>query len=187
MSNTTNKTTRTTTDYSNLPFSFTFLSNDNIVCKRYFNVDSYDKNYFNNLRSLKYEDRTINMKNIDSQIHWTYEIKDMMDELTGMNNGYGKLGLIPSFLKGICENLAWNNYNPYNPYNAMDIKNIYEYEQNYTLVVSFKDKQIAKSTFSGNVFQPYSRKDLHIGKIIPQIVQTITNYLSTRTTETATV
>jgi hypothetical protein len=174
--------TTTQKDFSYLPFSFTFYSNDNIVCKRYFNVDNYDKSYFNKRDSSNH--MMIDSKKIDTHITWSYKIKDLMDELTGMHNGYGKMGIIPTFLKNICEDISWNNYNPHNPYNVLDIKNINETENNYVLEISFYETVIAKSTFTGNVFQPYARKGLHLGKIIPQIISTITNTFGNRRVKT---
>jgi len=171
-------TKTTPRDFSYLPFSFTFYSNDNIVCKRYFNIDNYDKSYFNKRDSQSF--MLIDPKKIDNHIKWSYKIKDLMDELTGMSNGYGKEGMIPAFLKAICVDMTWENYNPHNPYNVLDIKNINETENNYTLEIAFHENVFAKSTFTGNVFQPYARKGLHLGKIIPKIVSTITNTFGTR-------
>jgi hypothetical protein len=148
--------------YANQKFSFTLYTNDNIVCKRYFSIDSEASGNFNR-----------NVLN-------SFELKELMDELTGTNN-YGNMGLIPSFLKKICENIAWNNYNPYNPYtNPNDVKNIYETEHNYIFEIAVQEKVVARSVFTGNVFQPYARKGLHIGKIIPQIINSITNTFTLR-------
>ena len=155
------KETVTKPHYANQDFSFTFYTNDNIVCKRYFNIDTKKSGKLN--------------ENVFS----SFELKELMDELTGINNGYGRMGLIPSFLKKICENITWNNYNPYNPYtNPNDTKNIYETEHNYRFEIAYHDNVVAKSIFPGNVFHPYARTGLHIGKIIPQIIETITNTLT---------
>ena len=144
--------------YANQMFSFTFYTNDNIVCKRYFSIDSEKNGKFN------------------KDVLNSFELKELMDELTGLNNGYGRMGIIPTFLKRICENITWNNYNPYNPYtNPNDTKNIYENEHNYTFEIAVHENVVARSVFSGNVFHPYARTGLHIGKIIPQIIDSITN------------
>lgn len=144
--------------YANQKFSFTFYTNDNIVCKRYFSIDAE--------KSGKFNENVLN----------SFELKELMDELTGVNNSYGKMGIIPTFLKKICENITWNNYNPYSPYtNPNDVKNVYETEHNYTFEIAVHDKVVARSVFSGNVFHPYARTGLHIGKIIPQIIDSITS------------
>jgi hypothetical protein len=153
----TNNQTGEKPQYANQKFSFTLYTNDNIVCKRYFSIDTETNGNFN------------------KEVLKSFELKELMDELTGVNNGYGKMGIIPSFLKGICENMLWNNYNPYSPYtNPDEPKNIYEFESNYTFEIAIHEKVVARSVFSGNVFQPYARKGLHIGKIIGKIVEAIT-------------
>lgn len=149
--------------YANQKFSFTLYTNDNIVCKRYFSIDSEKSGEFN--------------KNVLK----SFELKELMDELTGVSNGYGKMGIIPTFLKRICENVTWNNYNPYSPYtNPNDTKNIYETEHNYTFEIAVHDKVVARSIFSGNIFHPYARTGLHIGRIIPQIIDSITSTFTLR-------
>jgi hypothetical protein len=150
------KETTTKPQYANQKFSFTLYTNENILCKRYFSIESDTYGEYN--------------KNVLK----SFELKELMDELTGLNNGYGKMGIIPSFLKKLCENVTWGNYNPYNPYtNPNETKNVYEDSHNYTFEIAVYDKVVVKSVFTGNVFHPYARTGLHIGKIIPKVIDTI--------------
>jgi hypothetical protein len=72
------------------PFEFILRINDHIICQRYFTI----KNYNNNCRE-------------------SLEIKEMMDDIMGINHT-AQLGLIPEFFKLQCmDNTFKENKNPY--------------------------------------------------------------------------
>ena len=74
-------------------FEFVLYINDHIICQRYFNIRDYNED---SVKSL--------------------EMKDLMDNIVGMNNGdFGSLGIIPRYLKNKSVDYLWDNYNPYMP------------------------------------------------------------------------
>ena len=68
------------------PFEFSLRINNHIICQRYFSI----KNYNNDSRE-------------------SLEIKEMMDDIIGVNQEL-KLGIIPEFFKQQC---IANSYKPY--------------------------------------------------------------------------
>jgi hypothetical protein len=72
-------------------FEFVLYINDHIICQRYFNIYDFNED---SIKSL--------------------ELKEMMDNIAGMNNGdYGSQGIIPNHLKEKSLTYLWDNYNPY--------------------------------------------------------------------------
>ena len=69
-------------------FEFVLYINKNIICQRFFNIFDYNEDF------VKSE-----------------ELKEMMDEIAGVNSG--ALGIIPNYLKKQSINYLWENYNPY--------------------------------------------------------------------------
>ena len=164
--NTTQKTQLTPSEFSNKNFRFTlYKNNDFVICNRYFDVNGFYKpeNLFESERLQK----VLN----------SYDIKEMMDELIGMNNGYGKLGLIPEQLKKYSEEYMWNRYNPWEPSNdPNEPKNIWDDEETFTLEIAIQERVVVKGMFSGNFLPSSVRKhNVDIRKIIPNIIETITN------------
>lgn len=147
------------------PFEFSLKINDNIICQRFFSV-----------------------KNYNSDSRESLEIKEMMDEIMGVNQDL-TLGIIPEFFKYQCID---NSYKPYNLQN----NNLFNKDDYFTLEVSknnvnklknkngqfditdLKKDVIASGTFDGNLFHPNVRYEIDIRGIIPDIINIISKYLS---------
>lgn len=152
-------------------FEFVLYINNNIICQRYFNIRDFNESSVNSL-----------------------ELKELMDNLIGMNNNgqEGSLGIIPNFLKKKSKEYLWGSYKPYAETQYEEtIKNNYYKITNYQLEIKVDKKVIVKGEFSGNVFQPPSAKNqTNIGNvknsegvviqegIIPEIQNEIRYYLS---------
>lgn len=84
-------------------FEFLLYINNNIICQRYFNIKDFNEETYDG------------------------NIKELMDSLTGMNNGkYGTMGLIPNFLKQRSKDYTWSNYNPYASTQEVTARNLFE-------------------------------------------------------------
>lgn len=133
-------------------FEFLLYINNNIICQRYFNIKDFD-----------------NVKNV----------KELMDNLTGMNNGqYGTLGIIPNFLKERSKDFIWANYNPYATTQDLVVRNLFEKIDNFQFEIRVDRETVAKSIFSGNFFPPKVRYAVDIKEIIPSIIAEIRYYFS---------
>jgi hypothetical protein len=74
-----------------LKYQFVLYINENIICQRYFNIYDFNEDSLNSI-----------------------EIKDLMDAITGINNGkYSSQGIIPRHLKQKSIKYLWDTYNPY--------------------------------------------------------------------------
>ena len=124
-----------------------------IICHRMFDVKGYNENVINSV-----------------------EIKELMDELTGINTP--NMGLIPNFLKQISKKYAWGSYNPYRVVPIEEDKNVFENEDIFTFEIKVDGNVIAKSSFSGNWFQKDVRYEVNIKEIIPSIIGEISEYFS---------
>lgn len=138
-------------------FEFVLYINNNIICQRYVSI------------------RDFNEESINS-----FEFKEMMDNIAGMNNGqYGYLGIIPSHLKAKSMNYLWDNYKPYyTPYPTEEGKNLFEKEDKFQFEIKIDKVSIAKSEFSGNFFPTEIRYKVNIKEIIPEIMSEIRYFLS---------
>tara|TARA_R110000868_G_scaffold176916_2_gene414913 strand:+ start:14226 stop:14741 length:516 start_codon:yes stop_codon:yes gene_type:complete len=151
-------------------FEFKLTINDHIICQRYFPINDHDKEE-------------------------TYDVKSMMDELTGMNNNgqMGSLGIIPNFLKEQSVNYIWKNYDPYEkqaPEN-IDRRGIFDNEDTIGFELRCDGRLVAKSAFSGNYFPTKVRYNINIKGIhdkdgnvilkgiIPEILSQVREYMST--------
>lgn len=152
----TEKTTLSTKKVEEQRFEFILYINDHIICQRYFNIRDYNED---SVKSL--------------------EIKELMDNIVGMNNGdFGYLGIIPKYLKDKSVDYLWNNYNPYFPQKEETIKNIFEKVDNFQFEIKIDKVSVAKSEFCGNFFQPKVRYSVDVREIIPSIMTEIRHYLS---------
>lgn len=147
------------------PFEFSLKINNHIICQRFFSI-----------------------KNYNSDSRESLEIKEMMDEIMGVNQEL-TLGIIPEFFKYQCID---NSYKPY----SLQNNNLYNKDDYFTLEISKnnvnklknKDGQfdisdlkrdvIASGTFDGNLFHPNVRYEIDIRGIIPDIINIISKYLS---------
>lgn len=159
-------------EFSDQRFEFTLNINNNIICKRTFNIDNYNPDVIK-----------------------SYELKSLMDDLVGMDGYYKKLGIIPALLIKYSEDFLWNDYNPYAVNtNNDDKKTFVKTEDVFTFEIKVDNKVVAKSSFSGNWFPTYVRVDeksinttsdgtaptyvrykVNIREIVPQIIELITN------------
>ena len=136
------------------PFEFSLKVNDNIICKRYFNVRNYNENFRESL-----------------------EVKHMLKDIMGIDDSYN-LGIIPDFFKGKCVNKTWESYNPSYYQKKIRAKDIYEIEDNFYFEVLIDGEVVASTCFSGNLFQYNVRRKIDIKPIIPKIVRSIEYWMS---------
>lgn len=137
-------------------FEFLLKINGNIICQRSFAVNGYEPNR-------------------------EYDVKELMDDLTGMNNGqYGTHGIIPRFLKNRCVDYQWRSYNPYleRIENTQERPDVFENEDMIDFEINYKGQPFAASQFSGNYFQTRVRYEINIKEIIPNIFDLIRYHLS---------
>ena len=140
-------------------FEFVLHINNHIICQRYFHI------------------RDFNEKSIQS-----YEMKELMDSICGMNNGqFGELGIIPNFLKSKSKDYLWANYNPFLTQTEQTERNIFEKIDDFQFEIKIDKKTVGKSVFSGNYFPPKVRYAVDIKEIIPTIMSEIREVLSRRT------
>lgn len=149
-------------------FEFIFYINNNIICQRYFDIFRFNENSVNS----------------------TLELKELMDNLIGMNSLNGQLGIIPNFLKQKSKEYLWDYYKPYAETQYEEpVKNIYDKVDNFQLEIKVDKKTIIKGEFSGNFFQPKVRYSVKISgikdgdkviqeSIVPQIMGEIRTALS---------
>jgi len=136
-------------------FEFVLYINDHIICQRYFHIKDFNE------ASTK-----------------SFEMKELMDSICGMNNGaFGHMGIIPHFLKEKSKEYLWNNYKPYHNQDQSS-KNIFEKPDNFQFEIKVDKKSVGKSTFTGNYFPPKVRYAVDIKEIIPTIISEIRYFLS---------
>lgn len=137
-------------------FEFILYINDHIICQRYFNIRDYNEDV------LK-----------------SYDIKELMDNIAGMNNGqYGSLGIIPKYLQNKSKEYLWDNYNPYFIQKEESSKNIFDKVDNFQFEIKVDKKMVGKSEFCGNYFPPKVRYAVDVREIIPSIMSEIRDYFS---------
>lgn len=137
-------------------FEFVLYINDHIICQRYFNIRDYNEDV------LK-----------------SYDIKELMDNIAGMNNDdFGKLGIIPKYLKDKSIDYLWDNYNPYFVQKEETTKNIFDKIDNFQFEIKVDKMTVAKSEFCGNFFPPKVRYAVDVREIIPSIMSEIRHYFS---------
>jgi hypothetical protein len=137
-------------------FEFILYINDHIICQRYFNIRDFNEDSLNSL-----------------------ELKELMDNIVGMNNGqYGSLGIIPRYLQNKSKDYLWDNYNPYFTQKEETTKNIFEKLDNFQFEIKVDKNSVAKSEFCGNYFPPKVRYAVDVREIIPSIMSEIRHSLS---------
>jgi len=149
------------------PFEFSLKINNHIICQRYFSI----KNYNNDCRE-------------------SLEIKEMMDDIIGVNQDL-ELGLIPEFFKQQC---IANSYKPYYSQNnhlkdKVDIFTLSISKNNVNQlkgrdgqfnIDDLRKELISTGSFDGRVFHPNIRYEIDIRSIISDIIRIIQNHLSQR-------
>ncbi len=137
-------------------FEFILYINDHIICQRYFNIRDYNEDCLN-----------------------SYELKELMDNIAGMDNDeFGKLGIIPKYLKNKSIDYMWDNFNPYFIQKEESGKNIFDKIDNFQFEIKVDKRTVAKSEFSGNLFPPKVRYAVDVREIIPSIMSEIRQYFS---------
>jgi len=137
-------------------FEFNLYINENIICQRKFNIKNYNKKV---LKSL--------------------ELKEMIDNITGVNNNaIGDSGILPKYLKKQCRNVSWKHYRPWKLTDNRNAKSVFENEDIFTFEVKVDNRVVAKSSFSGNWFQTDVRYAVDVRKIIPDIISELEYYMS---------
>jgi hypothetical protein len=150
------ETEKTTKKIEEQRFEFILYINDHIICQRYFNIRDFNED---SLKSL--------------------ELKELMDNIVGMNNGqYGSLGIIPRYLQNKSKDYLWDNYNPYFVQKEETTKNIFDKIDNFQFEIKVDKNSVAKSEFCGNYFPPKVRYAVDVREIIPSIMSEIRHSLS---------
>jgi hypothetical protein len=150
------ETEKTTKKIEEQRFEFILYINDHIICQRYFNIRDFNEDSLNSL-----------------------ELKELMDNIVGMNNGqYGSLGIIPRYLQNKSKDYLWDNYNPYFTQKEETTKNIFEKLDNFQFEIKVDKNSVAKSEFCGNYFPPKVRYAVDVREIIPSIMSEIRHSLS---------
>jgi hypothetical protein len=136
-------------------FEFVLYINNHIICQRFFKIRNYN------------EDSTK-----------SYEMKELMDNICGMNNGtFGSLGIIPEYLQKKSREYLWSNYNPYYIQKDEVSKDIFEKEDNFQFEIKVDKVSVGKSQFSGNFFPPKVRYAVDVREIIPSIMSEIRYFM----------
>lgn len=139
-----------------LRFQFILYINENIICQRYFNIYDFNED---SVKSL--------------------ELKELMDAITGINNGqYSSQGIIPRHLKTKSINYLWETYNPYFIQQEDSTRVNADKKDNFQFEIKIDEVSVAKSEFSGNLFQPKIRYAVDVREIIPEIMSEIRQSLS---------
>ena len=136
---------------------FILYINNKIICQRYVGINNFNED------SIQ-----------------TLEMKELMDNIAGMNNGqYGYMGIIPAFLKKKSINYLFDNYRPHQTPNPTEVgKNMFENEDKFQFEIKLDKVSVAKSEFSANWFPTEIRYRVNIREIIPDIMSEIRYYLS---------
>lgn len=146
-------------------FEFLLYINNHIICQRYFNIKDYNEDC------------------VDS-----FEMKELIDAIVGMNNGqYGDLGIIPHHLQKKTLEFLWDGYNPYSITPETAPKNIYEKIDNFQFEIRVDKKTVGKGQFCGNVFPTKVRYAVDIKEIIPSIISEIRHYFGLKNYEKVSV
>jgi len=127
---------------------FILYINKNIICQRYFNVKGFNKKSLNSMDLY-------------------YCVNDVV-------------GIIEKDLNNKSVDYLWKGYNPYLKQDEEQIvkEDIYENEDIFDFEIRVDDKVVIAKQFSGNVYQQRVRYSVDIRKLIPSIINRITETLS---------
>ena len=128
------------------PFEFMFRINGHPICQRFFNIYNFNPEVIDSL-----------------------EMKELLDEITGMNNNgvWGSMGIIPKYLKEkSSEYLHHFHENPYLVEQGKDrdiqANNVWEKYDQYTFEILIDGEVVGSSEFSGNFFPPKVRYKVNL-------------------------
>ncbi len=132
-------------------FEFVFYVNKNIVCQRYFNIYDFNEDF---LQSL--------------------ELKEMLDDIGGMNNGeFGQQGLIPNYLKRKSIDYLWDNFNPYEVQNEESYKAPAKKGDVFKFEFRVDKRTVGEIQFDNEFFTLNPKINVDIREIIPSIISEI--------------
>lgn len=132
-------------------FEFVLYINNNIICQRFFHIFDFNED---SIKSL--------------------EIKEMVDEITGMSNGnFGSLGIIPNYLKQKSMDYLWDGYNPYLTQTDETYKAPAKKGDMFKFEFKVDKRAVIASEFSNEFFTLNPKVSVDIRKIIPEIMSEI--------------
>jgi len=123
--------------------------------------------------------REFNIKNYNEKSRESLEMKELMDELMGMNCPSGKLGLIPNLLKKGSIEYLWEHFNQYTVQTVEEskIKDSNSRVDNFSFELREYGELIGSANFSGEYFQPKIRVKVDVKEVLPNIMEEIRHYL----------
>jgi hypothetical protein len=143
-------------NYQELPFEFILYVNNNIICQRFFDITNYNE-----------------------EVLKSYELKELMDEITGMDNDQtGRLGIIPKYLKTKSVDYLWNSYNPYMEHNENTYKAPPKKGDVFKFEIKVNKKVVAASEFPNEFFTLNPKISVDIREVIYPIMNQIRFYMS---------
>jgi hypothetical protein len=129
-------------------FEFVFYVNRNIVCQRYFHIYDYNEDFTKSI-----------------------ELKDMLDNIGGMNNG--EQGLIPNYLKNKSMDYLWDNYNPYELQSEDSYKAPAKKGDVFKFEFRVDKRTVGEIQFDNEFFTLNPKINVDIREIIPAIISEI--------------
>ena len=124
------------------PFEFVLKINSNIICQRYFNINNFNPTVLGSI-----------------------ELKELLDTITGLNNSWGTMGIIPNYLKNkSADYLQFFEDNPHLSYKNKDnvIENIWDKDDAYSFEIKINGEVVGVSRFEGNTFPPKIRYKVNL-------------------------
>lgn len=123
---------------------FILYINGNIICQRYFNVKGFNKKSLNSLN-----------------------LYDCINDV---------VGLIEKDLKVKSKDYLWKSFNPFvkQTHDQIVVENIFDNEDIFKLEIKVDDSPVIAKEFTGNFYQQRVRYSVDIRKIIPNIINRIT-------------
>jgi len=136
-------------------FEFALLFNENLVVKRFFDVNNFNPKSLNSV-----------------------EFTNVLFDINGISEGY--LGLIPSFLKKKSLESCWKYFNPYikQEKSTVNTVNVNDKDFYYDFVVYVDKRQVGKVRFNGNIFQSDVTDSTNILPIIKDITYRLKKVMS---------
>ena len=123
------------------PFEFILKINGHIICQRYFPINNFNPDVTDSL-----------------------ELRELMEEIAGMNNGpWGYMGIIPNYLKmRSIEYLQFFEDNPNTAYKTREGNDIWAKRDDFTFEIKINGITVSSIYFSGNYFPPKIRYKVNL-------------------------
>lgn len=164
-------------------FEFVFYVNNHIIVQRFFKIPNFNEELFNptkskDLTNKENYDETLKTRNITKEIRESYLIKELLDNIVGINKDITSCGIIPTKLKEKSIDFLWDNYNPHYAQTEENIKNSNRKIDTFKFEIKV-DKEVIGSTEFKNYFYPLSAiNGVNIKDTIPSIMGEIRHFLS---------